>query len=606
MKIRFFQVLICTVTLLALTVIPVQAGPAVDGDGMMAVQPTSAVFHSTGNTFVFTFTANNDFPMGSQVRLIIPAGWTPPISSLGAGHIVVSEGTCALTGSPLFSITNMTIKVDIDRCLTNEYFTITYSGVTIPGASGSPYSFTTQTDIPGGDGLFEIFSGSPTVTVDPKTLTVSAAGLTPGNKVYDGTTAVTALNIGTPTLVGVISGDEVFLNTSGAAGVFDNRNVGTGKTVTITGLVLTGADIENYVLSEPTRHANITPRPITVTAVSDSKVYDGTASSTGLPTLSAGTPLAAGDVEPTWTQTFNNKNVGTGKTLTPAGKVEDGNNGNNYSYAYIANTTGEITKCPVTITADAKSKVIGTPDPAFTYQVTSGFLAPNDTLTLTRVPGTAAGIYPILVGTFPARNNYTLTYIGANLTITPIVTIKSAGTYDGWVLESASDSGVGGTVNSVKTTFMLGDNAAQCQYRAILSFNTINLPDDAIIQSAVIKIKQSGSPVGSNPFNAFGNLLVDIANGTFGAPELTNTDFEELPASAIVGIFNRTPANGWYTVTLASTGRDLINKAGLTQFRLRFTTENNSNTRADFMKFLSGNALAPADRPKLIIKYTLP
>jgi hypothetical protein len=604
MKAKWFYVLMCASLMLSLAVMPVLAAPAVDGDGLMSVSPASAVYHSTGNTFVFTFTANNDFPDGAQVRLIIPAGWTTPKSGAGAGHIVVAEGTCALTGSPLFAISGMTIMVDITRCLSGEQFTITYSGVTVPGASSSPYSFTTQTDIPGGDGLFEIFAGSPTVTVDPTTLTISAAGLTPGNKVYDGNTTVPSLTIGSPTLLGVISPDSVSLDTSGATGTFDNRNVGIGKTVTITGLTLTGADAGNYILVDPTRTANITKLSITITAVTDSKTYDGTTSSIGLPILSVATPLASGDVEPVWIQTFSNKNVGIGKIITPAGRVEDGNGGNNYSYVYVPVTTGTISKLPITVEADAKSKAIGTPDPVFTYQVTNGFLAPGDALTLTRISGTTAGIYPIIVNTFPAKNNYTLTYIGANLTITPILNIKSVGVYDGWVLESTSTSSVGGSRNSTSATFNLGDNAAQCQYRAILSFNTINIPDDAIIQSAVIKIKQNGTPVGRNPFDIFGNLLVDISSGTFGTPDLTPTDFEETPAAAIVGIFKKTPINGWYSVTLASTGKEQINKTGITQFRIYFTKENNSNLKADFMKFLSGNSAT--DRPKLTIKYTLP
>ena len=32
-----------------------------------------------------------------------------------------------------------------------------------------------------------------------------------------------------------------------------------------------------------------------------------------------------------------------GKTLTPAGSVNDGNGGNNYAVTFVANTTGQIT-----------------------------------------------------------------------------------------------------------------------------------------------------------------------------------------------------------------------------------------------------------------------
>ena len=73
------------------------------------------------------------------------------------------------------------------------------------------------------------------------------------------------------------------------------------------------------------------------------------------------------------------------------------------------------------MTADAKSKVYGTADPSLTYQVTSGSLVTGDSFSgaLTRATGENVGSYPILQGTLTAGTNYTLTYVGANLTITP-------------------------------------------------------------------------------------------------------------------------------------------------------------------------------------------
>ena len=44
-----------------------------------------------------------------------------------------------------------------------------------------------------------------------------------------------------------------------------------------------------------------------------------------------------------FTQTFDNRNVGTGKTLTPAGSVNDGNGGDNYAITFVNDTTGVIT-----------------------------------------------------------------------------------------------------------------------------------------------------------------------------------------------------------------------------------------------------------------------
>ncbi len=85
--------------------------------------------------------------------------------------------------------------------------------------------------------------------------------MTVNNRTYDGTTAGT----GTVTLDGVIAGDDV--GTTGTTFTFDSRNAGTGRTVTIAGTSLTGADAGNYTLTVPaTALADILARVILVTA----------------------------------------------------------------------------------------------------------------------------------------------------------------------------------------------------------------------------------------------------------------------------------------------------------------------------------------------------
>jgi hypothetical protein len=86
-----------------------------------------------------------------------------------------------------------------------------------------------------------------------------------------------------------------------------------------------------------------------------------------------------------------------------------------------------ITPRPITVTADAQTKVYGNSDPALTYKITSGSLAFTDTFTgaLARAAGESVGTYAITQNTLALNGNYTLTYVGANLTITkatPIVT----------------------------------------------------------------------------------------------------------------------------------------------------------------------------------------
>ncbi|MFH1128474.1 MAG: YDG domain-containing protein [Candidatus Omnitrophota bacterium] len=87
---------------------------------------------------------------------------------------------------------------------------------------------------------------------------LSVAGITAANKVYDGTT--TAMLYGTGALDGVVSPDDVTLDTAGATGAFEDSSVGAGKTVTITGLTLGDANVSNYELATPqaTATADIT------------------------------------------------------------------------------------------------------------------------------------------------------------------------------------------------------------------------------------------------------------------------------------------------------------------------------------------------------------
>ena len=76
----------------------------------------------------------------------------------------------------------------------------------------------------------------------------------------------------------------------------------------------------------------ITAEAITVTAATSTKGYDGTTSSTATPTMTGGS-LFSGDTL-AFTESFDTRNAGTGKTLTAAGSVNDGNSGHNYTVSF--------------------------------------------------------------------------------------------------------------------------------------------------------------------------------------------------------------------------------------------------------------------------------
>ncbi|MGD0206552.1 MAG: YDG domain-containing protein [Verrucomicrobiota bacterium] len=99
----------------------------------------------------------------------------------------------------------------------------------------------------GGDAVYAGSTNSPALsqTVNKATLTAGLTGTV--SKPYDGTTTAT-LAAGNYTLSGVVSGDTVTLNNP-TSGTYDTRNQGTGKTVTVTGLAISGASATNYTLS---------------------------------------------------------------------------------------------------------------------------------------------------------------------------------------------------------------------------------------------------------------------------------------------------------------------------------------------------------------------
>jgi hypothetical protein len=198
---------------------------------------------------------------------------------------------------------------------------------------------------------------------------------------------------------------------------------------------------------------------------------------------------------------------------------------------------------------------------------------------------------------------------GQNYTATRPVSLKfqvqSQGAYDGWILESSETSGKGGTMDWRAGGLQVGDDVADRQYRVILSFNTAGLRDDAIVTSAVLRVKQKVAPT-VNPFAVLGSLLVDVRKPYFGSSAaLQLGDFSAALTVARVGTFGTTPLNAWYSAGLNTSGINAINKVGLTQFRLYFAKDDNDNHTANLLKLLSGNAVA-SERPLLIITYTVP
>lgn len=223
-----------------------------------------------------------------------------------------------------------------------EFVTLTSDGaVATAPVSGSPYNIVSSNANGVGLGNYDIkyVNGQLEVTKRPLTANVTA-----NDRPYNGTTNVTFDGC---FLDNIANDDGVTCQIDG--GSFENRNVGASKTVTANVSLVN--DAGNYTVTSPvTTTAEITTRPITVTAVTDDKTYDGMVVSDETPTSD---PLAVGD-SVTWTQEFDSEDVGD-RTLTPIGTIDDDNGGNNYDVRRVT-AAGTITQKDLTVIATGVNK----------------------------------------------------------------------------------------------------------------------------------------------------------------------------------------------------------------------------------------------------------
>ncbi|PIG26406.1 filamentous hemagglutinin family protein [Janthinobacterium sp. 35] len=194
--------------------------------------------------------------------------------------------------------------------------------------------------------------------ITPATIS-SISGILAGSKVYDGLTGA-ALDTSAAVLAGKIGSDALTLS---GTGTFDNKNAGSGKTVSISGLFLGGADAGNYILAGTTGSAlaDITAKALTITGVTTSnRVYDGTRNAA----LSGGTlsGLVGGETLglSSLSGVFADKNVGTGKSVSLSGAtLVDGTGlASNYTVSNPGALTADISKATISsvtnITANSK------------------------------------------------------------------------------------------------------------------------------------------------------------------------------------------------------------------------------------------------------------
>ncbi|WP_219114897.1 YDG domain-containing protein [Janthinobacterium sp. UMAB-56] len=180
-------------------------------------------------------------------------------------------------------------------------------------------------------------SGTTTADITARTLLVNFTGV---NKTYDGTTGAQ-----------VIFGDDRVqgdvLAVAGSA-AFGDKNVGVGKTVTVTNVGVSGGDAGNYVLNGHTGSitADIGARALNLSGVAGNKVYDGT---TGAQ-LSFGDDRVAGDsLTASAVANFSDKNVGAAKAVQLSSVALTGADAGNYFIVLPTGLLASITPASLTL-----------------------------------------------------------------------------------------------------------------------------------------------------------------------------------------------------------------------------------------------------------------
>jgi hypothetical protein len=355
----------------------------------------------------------------SQGALSVPAGYGYTVAYTGS-NLTITPALLTLN----LSASNVSKTYGTALTFTGTEFTPvglipgdTITGVTLisTGAPATANAGDYSIDItPGsetfGQGLasnYTIINYIPgTLTVNPAPLTVSANAL---SKVYGNIDPTLTY---TPT--GLLLTDALLGSLGRAAG----QDVGT---YAINQGTLSNP---NYTIAFIGNDLSITPRDITVTSLSAAKVY-GDAE----PNLfTVGGSLASWDTNATaFTGSLSHtggENVGT-YTITQGSLAS---NANYNVSAYNISGSLTITPAPLTVAADSKNKVLGTPDPLLTYMTyglkVNANLNINDSAStilsgqLDRDAGDAIGTYSINQGNLTLlSSNYTMTYVAGTFRI---------------------------------------------------------------------------------------------------------------------------------------------------------------------------------------------
>ncbi|WP_184253945.1 MBG domain-containing protein [Rhodopseudomonas rhenobacensis] len=352
----------------------------------------------------------------------------------------------------------------------------------------------------------------------------------------------------TYTSSGLVNGDSLSGGLFTAAG--PTSNVG------LYGITQgTLAASSNYAISYTGENLSVTAAPLTVTADAQSRLYGAanpalTYTSSGLvngDSLSGGLFTAAGPTS----------NVGL------YGITQGSLANSNYAISYIGANLS-VTAAPLTVTADAQSRLYGAANPALTY--TSSGLVNGDSLSgglfTAAGPTSNVGIYSITQGTLAASSNYAISYTGANLSVTaapltvtadaqsrlygaanPPLTYTSSGLVNGDSLSGSLFTAAGLTSNVGLYGITQGTLAASSNYA--ISYTGANLS----VTAAPLTVTADAQ---SRLYGAANPALTYTSSGLVNGDGLSGSLFTAASPTSNVGIYGITQgslANSNYAIS---------------------------------------------------------
>ena len=299
-----------------------------------------------GNRYLFayqptiTFTATDlQKTYGTDNTATVASDWTASgyYSGNGTGNAFVKDSSTSYSGTPNVTSLGSGATANV---IASPGYVIFVDASPVTSANGNAINFQNA----------HLLVNALPVTLAPASVT----------KQYDTTTSYTTTPADLTALsVPLVGGDKV----TAATIAYTNPNVGIGnKTVNASNLAISdGNGGNNYsVTLDPNTASTITKAPLAINAVTDTKVYDGTAVSLLTPQV-VGLQSSPGHVDSVTLngQSFASKNVlGLNNSLLQVNSgyaVNDGNSGLNYSLT-VNTAPGTITALPVILAPASVTK----------------------------------------------------------------------------------------------------------------------------------------------------------------------------------------------------------------------------------------------------------